>query len=117
MEMRGHATSFEMTAKSYFFYCVHAPKGEKEKKTVYIHLCEIWDTVSIPHLHCMYYYFLLWIQHNPLETEWMGLWKATSSLWDLRRHREQIFCASCPLIKNAEGIKNGYLRNAARADK
>lgn len=38
MEMRGHATSFEMTAKSYFFYCVHAPKGEKEKKTVYIHL-------------------------------------------------------------------------------
>lgn len=86
----------------------HPREGGREE-SVYIHLWEIWDIVSIPHLHCMYYYFLLWIQHIPLETDWMGPWKATSSLWDPRRHRKQIFCVSCALIKNTEGIKNGYL--------
>lgn len=101
-----------------FFYCVCicvcGSKGREEKKAfTSTNLCEIWDTVSIPQLHCMYCYcFLLWIQHVPLDTDWMGLRKATSSLWDLRWHRKQIFCVSCPLIKNTEGIKNGTVSPA-----
>ena len=57
------------------------------------------------------------MQHIPLDTDWMGLRKATSSLWDLRRHRKQIFCVSCPLIKNIEGIKNGFSHSVAYAVK
>lgn len=99
--------------------CVNQREKKKRVRVfTSTHLCEIWDTVSIPHLHCMYCYcFLLWIQHIPLEADWMGLRKATSSLWDPCRHRKHILCVSCPLIKNTEGIKNDFLRGVACTDK
>lgn len=70
------------------------------------YLSEIWDTVSIPQLHCMHRYCLfLWIQPIPLEIDWMGSWKATSSLWDLGLHQKQTFCVSCTLITTTERFK------------